>query len=44
MEKLLESLEDIEAETEIVINDLVMGIETLLNIISITLQDGRESN
>ena len=37
MEKLLELLEDIEAETKIVIDDLVMGIETPLNIISIAL-------
>ena len=37
IEKLLELLEDIKAETEIVIDDLVMGIKTLLNIMSIVL-------
>ncbi len=37
MEGLLKSLEDTKAETEIVINDSVMGIETLLNIIFIAL-------
>jgi hypothetical protein len=35
---------DKEADTKIVTNDLVMGIETPLNIMTITLQDGRESN
>ena len=44
MEDLFKSLEDTEAETKIVINDLVTGIKTLLDIISITSQDGRESN
>ena len=44
MESLLELLEDIEAEIETVIDDLVMGIETLLDIMSITLQNGREKN
>ena len=44
MEKLSESLEDIEAEIEIVIDDSVMGIETLLDIMFITSWDGRESN
>jgi len=44
MEKPSKSPEDIKAETEIVIDDLITGIETLLNIISIALQDGRESN
>ena len=37
MEKLLKLLEDIEAETETVIDDLVMGIKTLLDIMSIAL-------
>ena len=37
IEKLLESLKDIETETKTVINNLVVGIETLLDIISITL-------
>ena len=44
MEKLLKALEDIKAETETVIDNLVMGIETLLDIMSIILQDGRESD
>ena len=44
IKELLKSLEDIKAETETVINDSVTGIETLLNIMSITSQDGRESN
>ena len=37
MENLYKSLEDIKAETETVIDNLVMGIETLLDIISIAL-------
>jgi len=37
MEKLLESLKDIEAKTETVIDDLVTGIETLLDIMFIAL-------
>ena len=37
MEKLLKSSKDIEVETEIVIDNSVMGIETLLNIMSIAL-------
>ena len=44
MEKPLESPEDTKAETETVIDDSVMGIKTPLNIISITLQDSKESN
>jgi len=36
MENLFELLKDIKVETEIVIDDLVMGIETLLDIMSIT--------
>jgi len=37
MEELLELPKDIEAETETVTDDSVMGIETPLNIMSITL-------
>jgi len=37
MKKLFKLLEDIEAETKIVIDDLVMGIKTPLNIIFIAL-------
>ena len=37
MENPFKLLEDTKAETKIVIDDLVMGIKTLLNIISITL-------
>ena len=37
IEKLLELLNDIKAEIEIVIDDLVMGIETLLDMMSIAL-------
>jgi len=37
MEKSLKSLEDIKAETEIVIDDSVMGIETPLDMMSIAL-------
>ena len=44
IEKSLKLLKDIEAETETVIDDLVMGIETPLDTMSIALQDGRESN
>ena len=44
MEKPLELLEDTEAETETVIDDSVMGIETLLDMMFIALQDGRESD
>ena len=44
MENLFKSLEDTKAETKIVINGLVTGIETLLNTMSITSQDGKESN
>ena len=35
MENLFKSLEDTKAETEIVINNSVMGIETLLDIMFI---------
>ena len=41
---LFKSLEDIEAETDIVINSSVVGIETPLGMMFIALQDGRESN
>ena len=44
MEDPFELLEDTEAETETVIDDSVTGIETLLDTMSITLQDGRESD
>ncbi len=44
MENLFKLLEDIEAETETVMDDLVMGIETLLDIMSIASQDGKENN
>jgi len=37
MEELLELLEDIKVETKTVIDDLVTGIETLLDIMSIAL-------
>jgi len=37
MEELLKSLEDIKVETETVIDDLVIGIKTLLNIMFIAL-------
>ena len=37
IKKSFKLLEDIEAETKIVIDDLVMGIETLLNMMSIAL-------
>ena len=44
MESLLESLEDIEAETKIVKDNLVTRIETPLDIISITSQNSKESD
>ena len=44
MKKLLKLPEDTKAETKTVINNSVTGIETPLNIISITLQDRRENN
>ena len=44
MENLFKSLKDIKAETKTVIDDLVMGIETLLDMMFITLQVGRESD
>ena len=37
IEKLLKSLEDTEAKTEIVIDDLVTGIKILLDIMFIAL-------
>ncbi len=33
-----------KANTETVINESIMGIKTLLDIITITSQDGKESN
>ena len=44
MENPFESLEDTKAETKIVIDGSVTGIETLLDMMSIALQDGRESD
>ena len=44
MEKLLELLKDIKAETETVTDGSVTRIKTLLNIMFIISQDGRESN
>ena len=44
IENPFKSLEDIEAETEIIIDDLVTGIETLLDIMSIALQNSKESD
>ncbi len=37
MEELLKSLKDIKTETKIIIDNLVMGIKTPLDIMSITL-------
>jgi len=44
MESLFKSLEDIKAETETVIDDLVTRIKTPLDMMFIALQDGRENN
>ena len=44
MENLFETLEDKEVDIWIVIDSSVTGIETLLDTITITLQNGRESN
>ena len=44
MENLFESPKDIKAETETVIDNLVTGIKTPLDTMSIASQDGRESN
>ena len=44
IKNLFKTLEDKKANTQTVIDGSVTGIETLLNIITITLQDGRESN
>ena len=44
MENPFKTLEDKEADTQIVIDGSVMGIKTLLNIIIIASQDGRESD
>jgi len=44
IKKLLELPKDIKAEIKIVIDNLVTGIETLLDTMSIALQDGRENN
>ena len=40
----LKSLEDTKAETKTVIDNLVTGIETPLDMMFIASQDGRESN
>ena len=44
MEDLLKLLENTKTETKTVIDDSVMGIETPLDIMSITSQDGKENN
>src|SRR5277367_6977015 len=44
MESPFKTLEDTEADTEIVIDDLVTGIETPLDTMTIASQDGRESD
>ncbi len=44
MENLFETLEDNKVDIWTVINSSVTGIETLLDIITITLQNGREDN
>ena len=44
MENLFKTPKDKEVDTEIVIDNLVMGIETPLHTITIALQDRRESN
>ena len=44
MENPCELSEDTKAETKIVIDDSVTGIETLLDTMSIALQDGREKD
>ncbi len=44
MENLFKALEEEEINIKIVIDDLVIGVKTLLNIITIASQNGRESN
>ncbi len=44
MENLFKSLEDTKVETKIVTNSSVTRIKTLLNIMFITSQDGKESD
>ena len=44
MENLFKTPEDNKADIWTVIDSLVIGIETLLDIITIALQDGRESD
>ena len=44
IENLFKTLKDIEADTKTVMDDLVAGIETLLDIMTITLQNRRESD
>ena len=41
---LFKTPKDIKANTKIIIDNSVAGIETLLDIITITLQNGRESD
>jgi len=44
MENPFKLPEDTEVKTETVTDDLVMGIKTLLDTMSITLQVGREND
>ena len=44
MENLFKTLEDIKVNIKTVIDSLVTGIKTLLDIMTIILQNGRESN
>ena len=44
MENLFKNPKDKKANTQMVINELVTGIETLLDIMIITSQDERENN
>jgi hypothetical protein len=44
IENPFKTLKDIKADTEIVMDDLVIGIETPLDTMIITSQDGREND
>ena len=44
MENVLKTLKDKKANIKIIIDNLVARIKTLLDIIIVTLQDGRESD
>ena len=44
IKNLFETLEDKEVNIKIVIDDSVVGVKTILNIMIIALQDGRESD